>query len=244
MSDEQKKENICVEKLKIWVGFAKFILGTVAVGGATVYLNAEIQSQTLKSEERKFNQRLELDKLKNEQQALGRYVGLALDKDLQKRIRFAHYFSTLTSSKELKSKWDIYLAALRKEANQVKRTLAKKTEQIVVQRPQAKTLEQKATIIALSKDIKRLSSQLYGKPLIPGSTNDRIRKIISDHLGVNVVRIVPEASFIDDLGADSLDTVELVMAFEEEFGIEIPDDAAEKLATVGDVFGFVRKALK
>lgn len=64
--------------------------------------------------------------------------------------------------------------------------------------------------------------------------SERVKKIIIEHLGVEEDKVTPEASFIDDLGADSLDTVELVMAFEEEFGIEIPDDAAEKILTVGD----------
>ena len=60
----------------------------------------------------------------------------------------------------------------------------------------------------------------------------KIKKIIVDHLGVDAEKVTDEASFIDDLGADSLDTVELVMAFEEKFGIEIPDDAAETILTV------------
>ncbi|MFT4718715.1 MAG: acyl carrier protein [Rickettsiales bacterium] len=62
---------------------------------------------------------------------------------------------------------------------------------------------------------------------------DKVKKIIIDHLGVEEDKIVETAVFVDDLGADSLDQVELVMAFEEEFGIEIPDDAAEKIDTVG-----------
>ena len=65
-------------------------------------------------------------------------------------------------------------------------------------------------------------------------TADRVKKIVVEHLGVEADKVAPDASFIDDLGADSLDIVELVMAFEEEFGVEIPDDAAEKIATVGD----------
>ena len=68
---------------------------------------------------------------------------------------------------------------------------------------------------------------------------DRIKKIVVEHLDVEVEKIVPKASFIDDLGADSLDTVELVMAFEEEFGIEIPDDAAESIQTFGDAVTFI-----
>ena len=65
-------------------------------------------------------------------------------------------------------------------------------------------------------------------------TADRVKKIVVEHLGVEEDKVTPDASFIDDLGADSLDIVELVMAFEEEFGVEIPDDAAEKINTVGD----------
>jgi acyl carrier protein len=71
---------------------------------------------------------------------------------------------------------------------------------------------------------------------------DRVKKIVVEHLGVDAGKVKTEASFIDDLGADSLDTVELVMAFEEEFGIEIPDDAAETIQTVGDAVKFIEKA--
>ena len=63
---------------------------------------------------------------------------------------------------------------------------------------------------------------------------DRVRDLIVEQLGVNAEQVTPEASFVDDLGADSLDTVELVMAFEEEFGIDIPDEDAEKMLTVAD----------
>ena len=68
---------------------------------------------------------------------------------------------------------------------------------------------------------------------------DRVKKIVVEHLGVEEAKVVESASFIDDLGADSLDTVELVMAFEEEFGCEIPDDAAEKIQSVQDAVDFV-----
>lgn len=68
---------------------------------------------------------------------------------------------------------------------------------------------------------------------------DRVRKIVVEHLGVEDDKVTDGANFIDDLGADSLDTVELVMAFEEEFGIEIPDDAAEKIVTVKDAISFI-----
>ncbi len=68
---------------------------------------------------------------------------------------------------------------------------------------------------------------------------DRIREIIVDQLGVSAAQVVPEASFIDDLGADSLDIVELVMALEEAFDLEIPDDDAEKIQTIQDAISYV-----
>jgi acyl carrier protein len=71
--------------------------------------------------------------------------------------------------------------------------------------------------------------------------SERVKKIVVEHLGVGADKVVDNASFIDDLGADSLDTVELVMAFEEEFGCEIPDDAAETILTVGDAVKFLDK---
>lgn len=71
---------------------------------------------------------------------------------------------------------------------------------------------------------------------------ERVKKIVVEHLSVDEDKVAPEASFIDDLGADSLDTVELVMAFEEEFGIEIPDDAAETIQTFGDATKFITEA--
>ena len=67
----------------------------------------------------------------------------------------------------------------------------------------------------------------------------KVKKIVADHLGVDEAKVTEEASFIDDLGADSLDTVELVMAFEEEFDSEISDSEAEKILTVGDAIKFV-----
>jgi acyl carrier protein len=73
---------------------------------------------------------------------------------------------------------------------------------------------------------------------------ERVKKIVVEHLGVEPEKVVDNASFIDDLGADSLDTVELVMAFEEEFGCEIPDDAAETILTVGDATKFLEKNAK
>ena len=72
---------------------------------------------------------------------------------------------------------------------------------------------------------------------------DRVKKIVVEHLGVDDSKVSLEASFIDDLGADSLDTVELVMAFEEEFGIEIPDDAAETIQTFGDAVKHISEAV-
>jgi acyl carrier protein len=70
---------------------------------------------------------------------------------------------------------------------------------------------------------------------------DKIKAIVVEHLGVEESKVTPEASFIDDLGADSLDTVELVMAFEEAFNVEIPEDAAEKIATVKDAIDYIEK---
>jgi acyl carrier protein len=70
---------------------------------------------------------------------------------------------------------------------------------------------------------------------------ERVKKIVVEHLGVDAAKVTDSASFIDDLGADSLDTVELVMAFEEEFSVEIPDDAAETILTVGDAVNFLKK---
>ena len=71
---------------------------------------------------------------------------------------------------------------------------------------------------------------------------ERVKKIVVEHLGVEADKVVDSANFIDDLGADSLDTVELVMAFEEEFGVEIPDDQAETIVTVGDAVTYLEKA--
>ena len=68
---------------------------------------------------------------------------------------------------------------------------------------------------------------------------ERVKKIVAEQLGVNEADIKNESSFVDDLGADSLDTVELVMAFEEEFDIEVPDEEAEKLQSVGDVITYI-----
>jgi len=77
---------------------------------------------------------------------------------------------------------------------------------------------------------------------IMSDIEERTRKIVVEHLGVEEEKVTENASFIDDLGADSLDTVELVMAFEEEFGIEIPDDAAETIQTFGDAVKYIKSA--
>ena len=70
---------------------------------------------------------------------------------------------------------------------------------------------------------------------------DKVKKIVIEHLGVEESKVSEDANFIDDLGADSLDTVELVMAFEEEFGCEIPDEAAEKILTIKDAIEYIEK---
>ncbi|MBC8474049.1 MAG: acyl carrier protein [Candidatus Omnitrophica bacterium] len=73
------------------------------------------------------------------------------------------------------------------------------------------------------------------------AVTEKVKSIISEQLGVKQEEVTPEASFIDDLGADSLDTVELVMALEEEFGVEIPDEDAEKITTVGDAVRYIEE---
>jgi len=72
-------------------------------------------------------------------------------------------------------------------------------------------------------------------------TEEQVRQIVVDHLGIDESKVKGDSKFIDDLGADSLDTVELVMAFEEKFGIEIPDDAAETILTVQDAINYIEK---
>jgi acyl carrier protein len=76
------------------------------------------------------------------------------------------------------------------------------------------------------------------------SLEERINQIVVEQLGVEVSEITPDASFVDDLGADSLDRVELVMAFEEAFGLEIPDEDAEKIVTVRDAVAYIQKNAK
>ena len=73
------------------------------------------------------------------------------------------------------------------------------------------------------------------------TTEARVKEIIVEELGVEADKVTSNASFVDDLGADSLDTVELVMAFEEEFGIDIPDEDAEQMRTVGDAISYIKK---
>jgi acyl carrier protein len=73
------------------------------------------------------------------------------------------------------------------------------------------------------------------------SAEERVKEIICEQLGVEENEVTPAAKFIEDLGADSLDTVELVMAFEEEFGLEIPDEDAEKITTVGDAIRYIKE---
>jgi acyl carrier protein len=75
------------------------------------------------------------------------------------------------------------------------------------------------------------------------SVEERVRKIVAEQLGVEIEDVTPEASFVDDLGADSLDTVELVMALEEEFDIEIPDEVAEKILTVQSSIDYIKEKL-
>jgi len=79
---------------------------------------------------------------------------------------------------------------------------------------------------------------------VSAAVEDKVKKIIIDQLGVDEAEVTPEAKFIDDLGADSLDTVELVMALEEEFGLEIPDEDAEKIATVRDAINYIQEHKK
>jgi acyl carrier protein len=84
-------------------------------------------------------------------------------------------------------------------------------------------------------------NRFYREGFTMSDVAERVKKIVIEHLSVDADKVVDAANFIDDLGADSLDTVELVMAFEEEFGVEIPDDAAETIVTVGDAVKFLEK---
>lgn len=88
--------------------------------------------------------------------------------------------------------------------------------------------------------ITRVTQSTYSNQIMSDkSIEDRVKEIIVEQLGVNADQVTTEAKFVEDLGADSLDTVELVMAFEEEFEIEVPDEEAEKLQSVGDVITFI-----
>lgn len=86
-----------------------------------------------------------------------------------------------------------------------------------------------------------MASHKLSNPGMADDIESKVKDIIVEQLGVNAEQVTPEAKFIEDLGADSLDTVELVMAFEEEFSIEVPDEEAEKLHTVGDVLNYVKE---
>ncbi len=83
---------------------------------------------------------------------------------------------------------------------------------------------------------------VYIEDIVMSDVAEKVKAIVVEHLGVEAEKVTDTASFIDDLGADSLDNVELVMAFEEEFGVEIPDDAAEKIVTVKDAITFIEGA--
>jgi acyl carrier protein len=93
----------------------------------------------------------------------------------------------------------------------------------------------------IDQEVGRQSPMHKGKDDM-SDVGERVKKIVVEHLGVEADKVVDSANFIDDLGADSLDTVELVMAFEEEFGVEIPDDQAETIVTVGDAIKYLEKA--
>jgi acyl carrier protein len=93
----------------------------------------------------------------------------------------------------------------------------------------------------ISKPPEEIPSTTYSLFMSEKTVEEKVRDIIVDQLGVNAEQVVLGARFIEDLGADSLDTVELVMAFEEEFSIEVPDEEAEKLQSVGDVVKYVEE---
>jgi acyl carrier protein len=95
--------------------------------------------------------------------------------------------------------------------------------------------------------LSRIEPEFVGRKNEVGTMSEigeRVKKIIVEHLGVEPDKVTENASFIDDLGAGSLDTIELVMSFEEEFGCEIPDDTAETILTVGDAIKFLEKNAK
>jgi len=102
------------------------------------------------------------------------------------------------------------------------------------------------TFLGAAPAVNRLAgeSTVTGGNIRMASVEERVKQIIVEQLGVDEGEVTPTASFVDDLGADSLDTVELVMAFEESFGIEIPDEDAEKIATVKDAVDYIEKHAK
>jgi acyl carrier protein len=89
------------------------------------------------------------------------------------------------------------------------------------------------------RDFSARENTNYTNFMAEKSIEEKVKDIIVEQLGVNPEQVTPQASFIEDLGADSLDIVELVMAFEEEFGVEVPDEDAEKLQTVGDIIKYI-----
>jgi acyl carrier protein len=99
---------------------------------------------------------------------------------------------------------------------------------------QRKSLPKKSAPVTTHEHLKELEFFMAEK-----SIEEKVKDIIVEQLGVNPEQVTPQAKFIEDLGADSLDTVELVMAFEEEFNVEVPDEEAEKLQTVGDVVKYI-----
>src|SRR5687768_1498210 len=103
-----------------------------------------------------------------------------------------------------------------------------------------------STAACICKKSKRRKKSQQGKPTLEAlmAVADKVKSIIVEQLGVDEEEVTPDASFVDDLGADSLDTVELVMAFEEEFGIEIPDEDAEKITRVKEAVEYIEAHAK
>src|SRR5262245_32228140 len=99
-------------------------------------------------------------------------------------------------------------------------------------------------ILLLAASIQSLELKFLLEELMAESIEEKVKQIIVDELGVDESEVTPNARFIDDLGADSLDTVELVMRFEEEFGIEIPDEEAEKIQSVRDAMAYIEEHKK
>jgi acyl carrier protein len=103
----------------------------------------------------------------------------------------------------------------------------------------SKISENAIFFVSLCRKITKQISLLTQKTTVMSDVAARVKAIIVDKLGVEETEVTPEASFTNDLGADSLDTVELIMEFEKEFGLSIPDDQAEKITTVGDAITFI-----